>query len=61
MLIAFNKPFGVICKFRPEPGRRTLADYISVANVYPAGRLDTEENWKIPEQMAVLLRPQRKS
>ena len=28
MLIAFNKPFGVICKFRPEPGRRTLADYI---------------------------------
>ena len=42
MLIAFNKPFGVMCKFRPEPGRRTLADYISVANVYPAGRLDTD-------------------
>ena len=42
MLIAFNKPFGVICKFRPDPGRRTLADYISVANGYPAGRLDTD-------------------
>ena len=42
MLIAFNKPFGVICKFRPEAGRRTLADYIDVANVYPAGRLDTD-------------------
>jgi 23S rRNA pseudouridine2457 synthase len=42
VLIAFNKPFGVICRFRPEPGRRTLADYISVANVYPAGRLDTD-------------------
>jgi 23S rRNA pseudouridine2457 synthase len=42
VLIAFNKPFGVICKFSPEPGRRTLADYISVANVYPAGRLDTD-------------------
>ncbi|MEP6884173.1 MAG: pseudouridine synthase [Gammaproteobacteria bacterium] len=42
MLIAFNKPFGVICKFRPEPGRRTLADYIPVKNVYPAGRLDTD-------------------
>ena len=42
MLIAFNKPFGVICKFSPEPGRRTLADYINVANVYPAGRLDTD-------------------
>jgi 23S rRNA pseudouridine2457 synthase len=42
MLIAFNKPFGVICKFRPEPGRPTLADYIDVPNVYPAGRLDTD-------------------
>ena len=43
MLIAFNKPFGVMCKFRPELGRRTLADYIPVPNVYPAGRLDTSE------------------
>ena len=42
MLIAFNKPFGVICKFRPEPGRRTLADFITTKNVYPAGRLDTD-------------------
>src|SRR3954466_4669505 len=42
MLIAFNKPFGVICKFRPEPGRPTLADYIKIPDVYPAGRLDTD-------------------
>jgi 23S rRNA pseudouridine2457 synthase len=42
VLIAFNKPFGVICKFRPEPERRTLADFIGVPNVYPAGRLDTD-------------------
>jgi len=42
VLIAFNKPFGVICKFRPEPGRQTLADYIKVPGVYPAGRLDTD-------------------
>jgi 23S rRNA pseudouridine2457 synthase len=42
LLIAFNKPFGVICKFRPEPGRPTLADFIKVPDVYPAGRLDTD-------------------
>lgn len=42
MLVAFNKPYGVLCKFSPEPGRRTLADYVTVPNVYPAGRLDTD-------------------
>jgi 23S rRNA pseudouridine2457 synthase len=42
VLIAFNKPFGVACKFSPEPGRETLADYIAIRNIYPAGRLDTD-------------------
>jgi 23S rRNA pseudouridine2457 synthase len=42
VLIAFNKPFGVACKFSPEPGHKTLADYIEVRRVYPAGRLDTD-------------------
>jgi 23S rRNA pseudouridine2457 synthase len=42
VLLAFNKPFGVACKFSPEPGRKTLADYIDVRGVYPAGRLDTD-------------------
>jgi 23S rRNA pseudouridine2457 synthase len=42
LLIALNKPFGVICKFSPEPGKQTLADYVPFRDVYPAGRLDTD-------------------
>jgi 23S rRNA pseudouridine2457 synthase len=42
VLVALNKPFGVISKFSPEPGKRTLADYVPFRNVYPAGRLDTD-------------------
>jgi 23S rRNA pseudouridine2457 synthase len=42
VLVAFNKPFGVACKFSPEPGRKTLADYIAIRSIYPAGRLDTD-------------------
>jgi len=42
VLIALNKPYGVISKFSPEPGKRTLADYVDVRGVYPAGRLDTD-------------------
>jgi len=41
-LLAFNKPFGVICQFTRDGDRPTLADFIRVPNVYPAGRLDTD-------------------
>lgn len=42
MLVAFNKPFGVACKFSPAPGRQTLADFLDIPRIYPAGRLDTD-------------------
>jgi 23S rRNA pseudouridine2457 synthase len=42
MLIAFNKPYGTVCRFTAEPGRSTLADFIAVPRVYPAGRLDAD-------------------
>lgn len=40
MLIAFNKPFQVMCQFTGDGTRRTLAEFIELPNIYPAGRLD---------------------
>ncbi|MDG2354182.1 MAG: pseudouridine synthase [Gammaproteobacteria bacterium] len=40
MLYAFNKPFGVLCQFSGEGD--TLANYIDIKNIYPAGRLDKD-------------------
>jgi len=44
MLLAFNKPYGVLCQFtdRSTPPRPTLADYVRIADVYAAGRLDLD-------------------
>jgi 23S rRNA pseudouridine2457 synthase len=43
MVIAYHKPFGVLCQFTPDqPGQRVLAECGFPADVYPVGRLDMD-------------------
>ncbi len=40
-LLALHKPYGVVCQFSGDgSGRPTLADFVDIPGVYPAGRLD---------------------
>jgi 23S rRNA pseudouridine2457 synthase len=65
MLIAFNKPFGVLSQFTQEiPGQRTLAEFGFPAAVYSLGRLDADTEGLLllsdeAELNQLLLRPQQ--
>lgn len=41
-LFAFNKPYDVVCQFRPHGDDLVLADFIKIRDVHAAGRLDKD-------------------
>jgi 23S rRNA pseudouridine2457 synthase len=63
MLIAFNKPFGVVSQFSSDgSSNRTLVEFGFPRGVYPVGRLDADSEGLLilsdqPEWNARLLRP----
>ncbi len=41
-LVLFNKPYGVLPQFTSRDGRATLADFLDLPGLRPAGRLDMD-------------------
>lgn len=63
MLLAFNKPYGVLSQFtREHDSHRTLAEFGFPPEVYPIGRLDADSEGMLllsdePHWNAMLLQP----
>src|SRR4051812_5202184 len=64
MLLAFNKPYGIVSQFTPDGSKNeTLALFNFPKNVYPLGRLDADSEGLLllsdePSLNAKLLLPQ---
>jgi 23S rRNA pseudouridine2457 synthase len=41
-VVLLNKPYGVLCQFSGDGTKRTLADFVPLPGIYPAGRLDAD-------------------
>lgn len=54
LVVRFWKPHGVLTAFTDRDGRETLADHVSVPDIYAAGRLDRDS-----EGLLVLTRSKR--